>query len=394
MNISLLIPICGIIISNVQQISPIKTVLKARKARNLGPFNPVPVAFMLVNLMGWAVYSCALGDFLLLLSCFAGVLVNCLMFTTAVALLSLQPEREKEVIRMEAILLIGILVWGFLGLLNASVISTEDTLNVMGLLASSTTIMYYASPLSALVAIFRTKSTKSLYMPQIAMNFVSVLLWMSYGYSQNNIYIWLPSFVGFWVTLLQFILKLYFYLTKGSRMIKEHSTHSFTDDSICHSLHPMSDFIMTSDPDLTLGSIFTTDPPFIEMSHAPSSDNLLGYEGVVDDSGDLENRGEGEKEEVPQVPYFSALDSTDDGRSSIYSDISSIDPPSTLEHFSDSKDLERNNVSNASAQDTLLSHHDTTIASSTYNSDEVSKRNRILSSSEDDEDDVGFAFGS
>lgn len=328
-GLSLLVPICGIIISNIQQLSPIRTVLKARQEKDLGPFNPIPVAFILFSLVGWVVYSCALGDYLLLLSCFAGLLVNTLMFTTAISLLALNPERSGEIVRMEAILITAILIWSFLGLLNASVLTVDQTLNIMGFIASSSTIMYYSSPLSALIRIVRTKSTKSLYMPQIGMNMVSVLLWMSYGYSQNNIFIWLPSFVGFWITVLQFTIKFYFFVVKDRshkdmKSVSANTSGGIMDDSPCYSLHPVSDFIMSDDDNN--GDVVLN----YELPHVSSSSNLLL--GSADIENDIQ-RTDSESEtstEVHDVPYVSSSSVDNSGGASLYSDLNETDVESKL----------------------------------------------------------------
>eukprot|EP00602_Paraphysomonas_sp_CaronLab_P000573 CAMPEP_0185023028 /NCGR_PEP_ID=MMETSP1103-20130426/5728_1 /TAXON_ID=36769 /ORGANISM="Paraphysomonas bandaiensis, Strain Caron Lab Isolate" /LENGTH=328 /DNA_ID=CAMNT_0027555409 /DNA_START=180 /DNA_END=1166 /DNA_ORIENTATION=+ len=175
----------------------------------MGPLNPVPLAISFINLLGVVIYGSVLQDMFLVLSVSLGVVLNLMGCTTAISLLAAQ-GRDKEVQRMERLILTGVFMWIFIVLSVPTYFPSINTaLTVMGVTTCSTTVLYYCSPLSSIRVIVSTKNASSLYMPMLIMNLISALLWFSYGFwGAKNIWIYIPNGVGLSVTLAQLYVKI------------------------------------------------------------------------------------------------------------------------------------------------------------------------------------------
>lgn len=205
-----IIAIVGIILSNVKTSAYYKVITECRKQKDLGSINPVPLAVSFLNQSSWLVYSCAKGDFYLLLSVVAGIFTSSYALISAVKLLGTH-GRYKAAATIEKILLAGLTVWVFLATLIVVLRDIELGIQLMGYFSTFTSISNSASPFSCALVIMRTGDASSLYLPAITLNLVNGTLWVLYGLVTADYFLVLSSGIGWLLALLQVSMKLYFH---------------------------------------------------------------------------------------------------------------------------------------------------------------------------------------
>ncbi|XP_051163950.1 sugar transporter SWEET1 [Leptopilina boulardi] len=78
----------------------------------------------------------------------------------------------------------------------------------IGFLSCSTTILFFASPLTMLAYVIRMKSADSLPFPIIISSLICCCQWFAYGCIQKDFFIQLPNFLG--IALSMFQLSFFF----------------------------------------------------------------------------------------------------------------------------------------------------------------------------------------
>lgn len=73
----------------------------------------------------------------------------------------------------------------------------------MGVLCCTTTVIFIAAPLATLMHVIKTKSTESLPFPMILSSCFVSLQWWLYGIILNDIFVQLPNFLGFALSIFQ-----------------------------------------------------------------------------------------------------------------------------------------------------------------------------------------------
>lgn len=88
--------------------------------------------------------------------------------------------------------------------------------SAFGLLAMSLPLMFYASPVPAMVDAIRRRSAESLHAPLASMSFCNAALWCTYGLSQGDWHIYVPQSVGVVLAATQIAMVLMWRETEGS----------------------------------------------------------------------------------------------------------------------------------------------------------------------------------
>ena len=71
-----LCPLLGVVIANVMWASPLMLVLDARRTKNIGKINPIPFALIVVNCIGWIIFSVVKVDYFIFFANCAGVIIG------------------------------------------------------------------------------------------------------------------------------------------------------------------------------------------------------------------------------------------------------------------------------------------------------------------------------
>ena len=178
-------------------LSPLVMVRKIKAAQNTQPHSYWPVLSAFGNAFLWAFYGLKVGDIMPLFCTNAvGALLNayyCSVFWLY----------EKSKCRLLcSFVVVGvaltIVVWETL-VAEDQKLATEN----LGFVGMIVCVGMFASPLSTIRTVIRTKSAKSLPFSIIIANFVTTVLWTIYGLIKENPYIYGPNGSGLLLAILQ-----------------------------------------------------------------------------------------------------------------------------------------------------------------------------------------------
>jgi len=83
--------------------------------------------------------------------------------------------------------------------------------SILGLLACGLSLFCYAAPFEQLKPAIQAKSSQYFNLPIMIISLLNSIIWASYGYLTDNIFILLPNFIGLILVLIQ--LNVYFWTT-------------------------------------------------------------------------------------------------------------------------------------------------------------------------------------
>ena len=181
----------------------------------------MPFPAQTANSAGWIAYSYVIVPNTLSGSAFiywanqVGLLLG-LFFTLSCYGLADTKTRDRQL----AIIMFWVLVIPLIGAIGTMTsMSTDDLQLLWGFTANAILLIYYAAPLSTIVAVVRTRSAATLHLPLAVMQIVNGGLWLGYGLAVSDPFIWVPNAIG---TITGTILcALIFVFRTGSRRHKE-----------------------------------------------------------------------------------------------------------------------------------------------------------------------------
>lgn len=229
-------PMLGTVIGIAMWLSPLKTVLQARKEKYLGSLNPYPfgefkaewllehiwsdlielsllrAGITVLNCYAWMLYAAMIKDYYIFASNFPGFVLGLFYSISSLVLLS-QGKSSSEgttYFWLESILIYGAVYFGLVSMYVG--ISLDDTQTDFGrsIVAYSgiaCAISYYAAPCTTIVHIIRTRSASSLHPPMLLANAANASLWLIYGYfTLNDAFVYGPNLIGLLLTAFQLCL--------------------------------------------------------------------------------------------------------------------------------------------------------------------------------------------
>ncbi|XVE89620.1 hypothetical protein DITRI_Ditri20bG0010600 [Diplodiscus trichospermus] len=202
-SLSVIIGIIGNVISILVFTSPMKTFWGVIKKKSTENYKGIPYITTLLSTSLWTFYGIINPDGLLV------VTVNCagaIFQLIYVTLFLIYAPKDKKV---KTAKLVAVLNVGFLGAVIAVTllaIHGNTRLTFVGILCAALTIGMYASPLSAMRTVIKTKSVE--YMPFLLsfFLFLNAGVWSAYAVLVKDIYIGVPNAIGFILGSAQLIL--------------------------------------------------------------------------------------------------------------------------------------------------------------------------------------------
>lgn len=198
--LSKVVPTAGACMANLMFLSPLKAVLELRQTGVLGELNPVPWCAIVGNNMAWLGYSFAAKDPFVFAANLPGLLLGLfyVLSGTAYADAPTRATMEKLILSYAAVIGVTgfVAAWGLCGTAQA----------VFGICGNALLLLYYASPLSVIFKVLRTRSAASLYAPLSATNGFNGLLWTTYGFVIRDPYLLYPNAFGALVSGVQLVL--------------------------------------------------------------------------------------------------------------------------------------------------------------------------------------------
>ncbi|CBI15051.3 hypothetical protein VitviT2T_026346 [Vitis vinifera] len=209
-TIRTIVGIIGNVISFGLFASPIPTFIQIVKKKTVGEFKPDPYLATVLNCMMWVLYGLPFvrPDSLLVITINGGGLVIELIYVTIFFVYADSLKRKKialwllfEVIFMAIIAAITMLL--FHGTKNRSLF--------VGLLCVVFNVIMYASPLTVMRQVIRTKSVKYMPFTLSLANFANGIVWSIYALIKFDPYILIPNGLGSLSGAVQLILYATYY---------------------------------------------------------------------------------------------------------------------------------------------------------------------------------------
>ncbi|EOY11536.1 hypothetical protein QUC31_009430 [Theobroma cacao] len=202
-SLSFIIGIIGNVISILVFASPIKTFWWVVKKKSTENYNGVPYITTLLSTSLWTFYGTMNPDGLLVVTLNVTGAIFQLIYVT---LFLIYAPKDKKI---KTAKLVAVLDVGFPGVLIAVTllaIHGNTRLAFVGILCAVLTIGMYASHLSVMRTVIRTKSVE--YMPFLLsfFLFLNAGVWSAYSLLVKDIYIGVPNAIGFVLGSAQLIL--------------------------------------------------------------------------------------------------------------------------------------------------------------------------------------------
>ena len=202
-------PAMGIVTSNALYFSALPEVLRARKAGDLGPFNPLPSTIMVLSVLSWLQYSLVVGNPWILASNLPGAAA---VIMTFVVMLPLMGKDHKALDACQLTFVGGAMatlcLWTYLVFGG---VASALRAQFIGYFASAIFVVLAASPLSTIRTVISTRDSASIYAPLTLAQCANTLLWTVYGaMAAKDIFVWGPNGIGLALGVVQIVLKALF----------------------------------------------------------------------------------------------------------------------------------------------------------------------------------------
>lgn len=200
-----LAPSCRFFLAAIMMYgATLRTVTEARRAHSLKELSPLPFPVLLANSAGWVGYACVTRDPFVLVPNLVGVLLG-VFYTLVVA--SLATQRARDTVTLEALvgtaIILGLSAYG-----PFSGAETETVRAAWGWGANLILVAYYASPLSTVALVVRTRSSGSLHPGMVTMNLINGALWTSYGFAVADPFIYVINGLGAVISVILLALTI------------------------------------------------------------------------------------------------------------------------------------------------------------------------------------------
>lgn len=217
-------PAVGAVLTNGMFLAGVPAVQAARDKGSLGALNPLPFAMVLVNCVAWTSYGMLGGDPFVVVGNLPGVFVGFWMYTTAQKVGT--AEQRQQLVRvvqgMSAV---------FAGCAYAIVLGplagdAPSQLHLALGVANGLSLCFYASPLTALRDVLRTRCSAPLCGPMSAVALANCGVWVYYGVAIDEPGLVAPNLVGALLSVAQLLLLLFF-SSKGASVPREVSLRNY-----------------------------------------------------------------------------------------------------------------------------------------------------------------------
>ncbi|ORX77055.1 hypothetical protein BCR32DRAFT_236039 [Anaeromyces robustus] len=206
-------PIGGIGTSYFIFLSPLKDIQALKNSNGPCTINPIPSVMIICNCLCWNLYSFVIHNHWTFWPNLGGILLG-----EYYVMILLSSKITPKDFKMSVITLLG---FTFLNIAGGalSFIFLKDNYtaakNCMGIVCIIVLCAMYASPLTTMAEVIRTKNSDSINLLMTIASFINGFLWLIYGIFFQDFYVWFPNGLGVVSALIQFIM--YFAFHKNSK---------------------------------------------------------------------------------------------------------------------------------------------------------------------------------
>ncbi|CAE6255571.1 unnamed protein product [Arabidopsis arenosa] len=207
-----IVGIIGNVISFGLFCAPIPTIVKIWKMKSVSEFKPDPYVATVLNCMMWTFYGLPFvqPDSLLVITINGTGLFMELVYVTIFFVFATSSVRRKITIAMVIeVIFMAVVIFCTMYFLH----TTKQRSMLIGILCIVFNVIMYASPLTVMKLVIKTKSVK--YMPFFLSlaNFMNGVVWVIYACLKFDPYILIPNGLGSLSGIIQLILYITYYKT-------------------------------------------------------------------------------------------------------------------------------------------------------------------------------------
>ena len=201
-------PALGFVLSNALYYSPVPSLQESVKKGDLGSLNPLPSALVVISANAWLCYGLSCKNPWIAATNLPGSIVGIYQLVTMLPLMKGHPKLGQ----VQAVILGGgTLTMGLWAKLIFGGATAAARSYALGLYATAICIILFASPLSTIADVIKTRDASSILAPLTASQCANCLLWTVYGiFSAKDIFVWGPNGTGLILGLVQLALKVVF----------------------------------------------------------------------------------------------------------------------------------------------------------------------------------------
>jgi hypothetical protein len=220
MNFFDLIPIAGILLSNIFGLNLIYTFTINRNGLDSRDYNEVLFPVLFINNINWFIYGILYHDLYISLSCLCGT------YGTFLTSILFYKYSKREILNNHVfsciletynLLIIEIIFIVFLtyiiSIIYLSIFINVNADIILAIVNNSTLfthILTFTIPFYTLRKIIKLGNTESIYTPFTFIGLVNSLLWTIYGFNQNNIYQIITNGYGIISSFIQILITIYY----------------------------------------------------------------------------------------------------------------------------------------------------------------------------------------
>ncbi|KAI3726957.1 hypothetical protein L1987_66764 [Smallanthus sonchifolius] len=207
-----LVGILGNIISLILFLSPVTTFMRIIKAKSVQAFRPDPYVATILNCSLWMFYGLPIvhPDSLLLITINGAGFIIEVVFITIFFIYSTWSGRKKIVM----VLIFEVVFTAAIVAVTLTCFHTYASRSmVVGLICIVINILMYASPLTVMKMVIKTKSVKYMPLSLSVATFANSIVWCGYALLQFDPYILVPNALGTLSAIVQLVLYATYYST-------------------------------------------------------------------------------------------------------------------------------------------------------------------------------------
>ncbi|XP_045828318.1 bidirectional sugar transporter N3-like [Trifolium pratense] len=231
-HLALAFGILGNIISFMVYLAPLPTFYRIWKKKSAEGFQSLPYLVALFSSMLWLYYGLIKTNAALLITINS---FGCVIETIYIVIYTIYATRGAKILTLKLFMAMNVGSFVLIFLTTHFAMQGFLRVQVLGWICTSFAICVFASPLSIMAKVIRTKSVE--FMPFNLSFFLtlSAIVWFTYGLFLKDICIAIPNVVGFILGLLQMLLYAIYNKAKKGVSIEEN-----------HALDPMTNIVIVN----------------------------------------------------------------------------------------------------------------------------------------------------
>ena len=213
-------PALGALLLQFLFLAPLKSFSNVLKTESLGVINPYPYPILFVLSTCWLLYGFKINDYYISCPQFLGIVAPLCFTMIGFAYGS---KRQKRVI---LILTVSSLFLVFVASVLSFLVFKDKPYSKwpIGAITMLFKVSFYASPLSTIVKVIKTKNSSSIHRNLTLASVFNCSLWVAYGLLKGPDYVILaPNLLSLFFSLMQFFLRMIYPARPNENILGEES---------------------------------------------------------------------------------------------------------------------------------------------------------------------------